>query len=402
MNAKSNNACVNDPFGEVTGGGADCDPTDYATARTNRDRYCRDDGRTTGDPLCVGRQTYICDGANTDSNPYADICPDDNRLGEQAFCVTTLSAEDICLNEEATVCAKNPFNDSFGAYRFDCTDSTYYTNRIPTCRGAMNTWAAAGASVDDCSVKEVAGVICGTGNSIGTDAFADICEESTAMMAIDNFDQDTERQQFCGDVRVRTDTRVTECEMIYTGLCTGDNLVKDSVGHGGFNCLDYDDPDVIILRNNHCMTPATSFTDGCEDGTHGDAGLVDAARKSLAAICRTTQNAEGCDDHANAGDSGPTVADCSGNTAVGDPYQTGLCATEDLRYCFIAEHTTRATFCSTGANVNDDRLCKNAREDDTCIHFPYGKVTDNSADCDPAMFMRMHGQVVRRIAVIWA
>ena len=379
-NAKSTNACVNDPFGEVTGGGAECDPTDYMAAQTDRDRYCRI-STTADDPLCTGRQTYICGGANTDSVPTAGICGDDNELGEQEFCRTNRQTTGTCESQEAVACQANPFNDSFGAYRFDCTDSTYFASRIPTCRGAMNTWAAAGASVDDCSVKEVAGVICGTGNSIGTDAFADICEESTAMMAIDNFDQDTERQQFCGDVP-KTDIRVTECEMIYTGLCTGDNLVKESVGHGGFNCLDYDDPDVSDLRNTHCTTPATSFTDGCEDGTHGDAGLVDAARKSLAAICRTTQNAEGCDDHANAGDSGPTVADCSANTAVGDPYQTG-CVDNPL---FIAEHTTRATFCSTGANVNDDRLCKNAREDDTCIHFPYGKVTDNSADCDPVTY----------------
>ena len=372
-NAKQFNDCVNDPFGEVTGGGAECDPTDYMAARTDRDSYCRGSG-IADDPLCTGRQTYICGGANTDSVPTAGICGDDNELGEQEFCRTNRQTTGTCESVEATACQANPFNDSFGAYRFDCTDSTYFASRIPTCRGAMNTWSAAGASVDDCSVKEVAGVICGTDDLVGTDAFADICKESTAMMAIDNFDQDMERQQFCG-ASERTDIRVTECETIYEGLCTGDNLVKDSVGHGGFNCLDY--ADVSDLRNSHCTTPETSFAYGCVDGTHGAKNAVNNARISFVETCRETPSTTGCRNFLN-GESGLTILECSGDEGSGDPYQTG-CLENPI---FAAERTDRATFCSFLDRVNGP-TCKNARENNRCIRHPYGTVTENGAECSP-------------------
>ena len=51
--AKIRNLCVKDPFG-TDGQGADCDPTDYMTARTNRDNHCRGDGITPADTLCDG------------------------------------------------------------------------------------------------------------------------------------------------------------------------------------------------------------------------------------------------------------------------------------------------------------------------------------------------------------
>ena len=275
---------------------------------------------------------------------------------------------------EATACEANPFNNSFGAYRFDCTISDYYSSRITACSGEISDLPN-GATASDCAVAGVADVICADS---GDDAnpFAKICADTDATTNIPSFNQLTVQENFCGDTR-----KTGDCTVVYTRLCMGDNLVKDSVGAGRFDCLNDSNTAVMIARNNHCTTPETSFTDGCVDGTHGVKDAVNNARISLAETCRTAQNAEGCDDHANAGDSGPTVADCSANTVVGDPYQTG-CVDNPL---FIAEHTTRATFCSTGANVINDRLCQSAREFEICIHFPYGNDKLGMA-CDPVTY----------------
>ncbi len=141
--AKIRNLCVKDPFG-TDGQGADCDPTDYMTARTNRDNHCRADGITPGDTLCEGRKAYICDGENTDSNPLATLCGADNSLGEQEFCRTNSETTGACESVEATACEANPFNNSFGAYRFDCTNAMYYSSRITACLGEISALTNAG------------------------------------------------------------------------------------------------------------------------------------------------------------------------------------------------------------------------------------------------------------------
>ena len=372
--AKIRNLCVKDPFG-TDGQGADCDPTDYMTARTNRDTHCRVNGITPGDTLCEGRKAYICDGENTDSNPLATLCGADNSLGEQEFCRTNSDTAGACESDAATACQANPFNDNFGAYRFNCKDALYYSSRITACSGEISALPD-GATASDCAVAGVADVICADSGP-QANPFAKICADLDATMNIPSFNQLMVQENFCGDTR-----KAGDCTVVYTRLCTGDNLVQARVGAAGFDCLNDPDPIVRGLRNDHCTAPATSFTDGCVDGTHGVKDAVNNARISLAETCRTAQNAEGCDDHANAGDSGPTVADCSANTVVGDPYQTG-CVDNPL---FTAEHTTRATFCSTGANVINDRLCQSAREFEICIHFPYGNDKQGMA-CDVDTYM---------------
>ncbi len=377
--AKNFNRCVKDPFG-TNEQSEDCDAGVYMANRSKRDTHCLG-SEMVDDPLCVGRKAYICDGEEELGNPFATLCGTANHDKQIAFCVLNARTDGVCSNDRATVCSANPFNAAFGANQLDCTISEYYEYRRPACSGAKNTWSAVGASVDYCSVEEVAGVICGTDILTGTDAFADICKESTAMMAIANFNPVTEREQFCGDTR-KAGARSTECGMIYTGLCTGANLVKNAVGMGGFNCLMDDDSVVVGLRENYCTTPASSFNPGCKDGTHG---TVLATRKSLALTCRIPQSGDICDTRVNGSDdNGLTVAQCS--SSLGDPYHADCRANAELIAAFVDERKERAAFCSASDTVLNNDFCKNARDYDRCIRNPYGKVTENGAECDPVTY----------------
>ncbi|MCA8834024.1 MAG: hypothetical protein K8953_02965, partial [Proteobacteria bacterium] len=372
-NAKQFNDCVNDPFGEVTGGGAECDPTDYMAARTDRDSYCRGSG-IADDPLCTGRQTYICGGANTDSVPTAGICGDDNELGEQEFCRTNGQTDGLCSNESAAaiVCPSNPFNGKFGAYRLNCKASEYFASRITACSGDT-TALPDGATIADCAVVEVAGAICGTALLTGSNPFAPICGQSDGTTNIPGFNQDKEEEEFCGDTRKGGD-----CTGVYTRICDGADLVEDSVGAGGFNCLGDMNTAVMEARNAYCIDATSTFNPNCEDGTHGE---VLTTRKNLADTCRGTPLATGCDKPVN-GVGTETVAQCSGNTAVGDPYHADCRATAELIDAFEDERTTRAMYCSFLDRVNES-ICKNARETNRCIRHPYGTVTENGAECSP-------------------
>ncbi len=370
-NATLNDSCVNNPFIPS------CNAEGYDDVRTNRDAYCRGAGRTDGDSLCIGRQTYICGGANPDSLPTADICGADTSAGEQAFCATRNLDTGTCSNDATAVCEDNPFNSGFGAYRLNCTISTYYTNRIPACSGETDDLSNFGAVIGDCAVDGVADVICGTGSGDGSNPFAPICAKSEATANIGGFNQLMEQQRFCGTTRVTTGDNVMDCGKIYTGLCVGADSVNTAAGAGGFDCLNDGDGGIMGEQNTLCTAPATSFTKNCAEGTHGE---VDKARKMLAETCRAraTQSSPGCGEPVN-GDSGRTVLQCSGNETSGDPYHAEC--DDDL---FEAEQTVRAEYCSDGARATTDPFCVNAIAADPCIEFPFGTVTgnDGDAECD--------------------
>ncbi|MGU9962825.1 MAG: beta strand repeat-containing protein [Candidatus Halichondribacter symbioticus] len=382
-NAKLRNDCVNNPFA------VSCDLGVYQAAQTNRDSYCTGAGIATDNTLCTDRKAHICDGTQMTGNPFATLCGDDNHAQQIDFCTLTGKTDGICSNAAAaatpTACHANPFDDSFGAYELDCTDIAYYEHRRPTCLGTIDTLMTAGVELADCAVLNVADVICGADTlggdkKIGTNPFAEICGELSVTNVITGFDKLTEQRQFCGNTRISAGIHIGDCETIYNGLCAGADLFAEMAGAGEYDCLN--DGEYSGVREGICTTPATSFNPGCKDGTHG---TVLATRKNLAMTCRTPQSGNICDTRVNGSDdSGLTVEECNG--ATGDPFQEACRANAELLAAFDDERKERAAFCSAGALVTNDLFCKNAREYDTCIHFPYGKVTDNSADCDPMKY----------------
>ena len=115
----------------------------------------------------------------------------------------------------------NLFNDL-------CAGGGYTPERLTACKGDISALPSGDASV--CNHADLSGVICGTGGrggTIGSDSFAEICTDGGSATAIIDFNQDIERQKFCGDTRVEAGARVSECAGIYSGLCMGADLFDD-------------------------------------------------------------------------------------------------------------------------------------------------------------------------------
>ncbi|MCA8835555.1 MAG: hypothetical protein K8953_10780, partial [Proteobacteria bacterium] len=175
-NATRNDSCVNNPFIQS------CNAEGYDDVRTKRDAYCRGAGRTDGDPLCIGRQTYICEGKEALGDPFADICGIANHDKQVAFCRLDGVSNDVrCEDDKATVCPGNPFNSSFGPHQLNCAEGdTYLSNRVTACGGKISDLPTGGAGL--CNDEKLSGAICGTDSNVGTDPFAEICSNPDATM----------------------------------------------------------------------------------------------------------------------------------------------------------------------------------------------------------------------------
>ena len=148
-----------------------------------------------------------------------------NFCGDAGAANTGTLFNPLCLGtayipERQTECRKNIGNGSCGdtitdfcgdvgaantGTLFDdlCLGGGYTPERVMACGGDIADLPGGDASV--CNRVDLSGVICGTGGvggTIGSDSFAEICTDGGSATAIIDFNQNIERQKFCGDTRV--------------------------------------------------------------------------------------------------------------------------------------------------------------------------------------------------------
>ncbi|MCA8834794.1 MAG: hypothetical protein K8953_06860, partial [Proteobacteria bacterium] len=269
------------------------------------------------DPLCTHDATHndkrkeFCTTGNTIFDTRCNDTHGEVTTARKNECLRTGSSDftgQTCDTIVLEVCRDNVFEQTTETPTNLCTGMndesvTYDSLRLTACGGDITDLPNDDASL--CNKADLSGAICGTGDLTGSDPFAPICSDGSATAVIDNFDKLEEQEEFCGDTRLETGTRVGDCATIYSGLCIGTKLFVDGVGAGGFDCSGdgaFDD-----ARLNFCKIDATSFNANCNEEDYNG---TDAARISLAETCRGTPADTGCGDFVNGVD-GVTVADCT-------------------------------------------------------------------------------------------
>ena len=129
--------------------------------------------------------------------------------------------------------------------------------QLEDCKGALNTLPAN----NSCASRGLSGMICGNdATESGSNPFAPICESPTQN---ENYlNRVASRQISCGNDRLGAlDANKGNCDTLQDGLC--DTAVKSLSatmrGEGNFVCSTDDGPTVVLLRNNYCEDPATTY-----------------------------------------------------------------------------------------------------------------------------------------------
>ena len=366
-----------------------CDSQDaIGDVQTARNNYCgaklTDLSEASGQGNCVSRLDAIC--TTNPTAPFAGICGTGITAGQIMACEGTISdlttkgamAGD-CNDDDLSGAICGDTNSMGGSNPFAeiCSDDMAIISgfdkdkaQLEACKGALNTLPAN----NSCASRGLSGMICGNDASeSGSNPFAPICESPTQN---ENYlNRVASRQISCGNDRLGAlDANKGNCDTLQDGLC--DTAVKSLSatmrGEGNFVCSTDDGPTVVLLRNNYCEDPATTYNDvvGCRNAEGNNDGEVRKVRKQLGVDCvkgNTKNDASLHVDCTKAVNGAVTVEDCSAN-----PYRAE-CRVGALLNEFADVTTARNALCTTSVSNSDpfNALCepfptRNAERVDYC------------------------------------
>ena len=313
-----------------------CDSQDaIGDVQTARNTYCgaklTDLSEASGQGNCVSRLDAIC--ITNPTAPFAGICGTGITAGQIMACSGTISdlttkgamAGD-CNDDDLSGAICGDTNSMGGTNPFAeiCSDdmdaiiSGFDKDKaqLEACKGALNTLPAN----NSCASRGLSGMICGNDASeSGSNPFAPICESPTQN---ENYlNRVASRQISCGNDRLGAlDANKVNCDTLQDGLC--DTAVKSLSatmrGEGNFVCSTDDGPTVVLLRNNYCEDPATTYNDvvGCRNAEGNNDGEVRKVRKQLGVDCVKGNTKNDASLHADCQktvNGAITVEDCSAN-----------------------------------------------------------------------------------------
>ena len=312
-----------------------CDSQDLIGAvQTARNSYCgaklTDLSEASGQGNCVSRLDAIC--ITNPTAPFAGICGTGITAGQIMACSGTISdlttkgamAGD-CNDDDLSgaICGdtnsmggSNPFAEICSNMDAIRTGFMKDKAQLEACKGALNTLPAN----NSCASRGLSGMICGNDASeSGSNPFAPICESPTQN---ENYlNRVASRQISCGNDRLGAlDANKVNCDTLQDGLC--DTAVKSLSatmrGEGNFVCSTDDGPTVVLLRNNYCEDPATTYNDvvGCRNAEGNNDGEVRKVRKQLGVDCVKGNTKNDASLHADCQktvNGAITVEDCSAN-----------------------------------------------------------------------------------------
>ena len=346
-----------------------CDSQDLIGAvDTARNDYCvaklTDLSEASGQGNCVSRLDAIC--ITNPTAPFAGICGTGITAGQIMACEGTISdltdkgamASD-CNDDDLSGAICGDTNSMGGTNPFAeiCSDDMAIISgfdkdkaQLEACKGALNTLPAN----NSCASPGLSGMICGNDASeSGSNPFAPICESPTQN---ENYlNRVASRQISCGNDRLGAlDANKGNCDTLQDGLC--DTAVKSLSatmrGEGNFVCSTDDGPTVVLLRNNYCEDPATTYNDvvGCRNAEGNNDGEVRKVRKQLGVDCVKGNTKNDASLHADCQktvNGAITVEDCSAN-----PYRNECIAGELLNE-FADVTTARNALCTTSVSNSD-------------------------------------------------
>ena len=155
----------------------------------------------------------ICVSSGPNANPFAPICVSETTR--------TLELTLTIYEVQRTYCTEtNVFHERCTGALVECDDNDVCTNpvnvlRLTACTdyaGDATALMAAGGTVASCDSPLLAGVICGTATSVGTNPFAAICSEATGNSDSANI---ADRQiAYCSE-----NTEAGDCPMMISTFC---------------------------------------------------------------------------------------------------------------------------------------------------------------------------------------
>ena len=281
-----------------------CDSQDAIGAvQTARNSYCgaklTDLSEASGQGNCVSRLDAIC--ITNPTAPFAGICGTGITAGQIMACsgtirdLTTKGALASDCNDDdlsGAICGDTNSMGGTNPFAEICSDDMAIISgfdkdkaQLEACKGALNALPAN----NSCASRGLSGMICGNDASeSGSNPFAPICESPTQN---ENYlNRVASRQISCGNDRLGAlDANKVNCDTLQDGLC--DTAVKSLSatmrGEGNFVCSTDDGPTVVLLRNNYCEDPATTYNDvvGCRNAEGNNDGEVRKVRKQLGVDC---------------------------------------------------------------------------------------------------------------------
>ena len=344
-----------------------CDSQDaIGDVQTARNTYCgaklTDLSEATNN--CVSRLDAIC--ITNPTAPFAGICGTGITAGQIMACsgtirdLTTKGAMAGDCNDDdlsGAICGdtnsmggSNPFAEICSNMDAIRTGFMKDKAQLEACKGALNALPAN----NSCASRGLSGMICGNDASeSGSNPFAPICESPTQN---ENYlNRVASRQISCGNDRLGAlDANKGNCDTLQDGLC--DTAVKSLSatmrGEGNFVCSTDDGPTVVLLRNNYCEDPATTYNDvvGCRNAEGNNDGEVRKVRKQLGVDCVKGNTKNDASLHADCQktvNGAITVEDCSAN-----PYRNECIAGELLNE-FADVTTARNALCTTSVSNSD-------------------------------------------------
>ncbi|MCH9664065.1 MAG: hypothetical protein K0U66_10495, partial [Gammaproteobacteria bacterium] len=181
-----------------------CNGGDTSVAAVNdaRNSYCSDKARSesdgTGNGNCVSRLAATCT-TNDGTAPFSGICGTAVTPQQVTACGGTLIAlaakgavASDCNNallsgaicgDASSMGGSNPFADICSNDMAIISGFNKATAQLAICGGLVSDLTDGGAQLSDCRTDDLSGAICGTATTVGSDPFAPICGESSAIVS---------------------------------------------------------------------------------------------------------------------------------------------------------------------------------------------------------------------------
>ena len=205
--------------------------TSVAAVNSARNSYCGDKARSesdgTGNGNCVSRLAATCT-TNDGTAPFSGICGTavtpqqitacSGTLGDlttkgavASDCNNALLSGAIC-GDASSMGGSNPFAPICSEPTATLGGFVLATAQLAICGGSVSDLTDGGAQLSDCRTNDLSGAICGTSTTVGSDPFAPICGESSAIVS--GFVLATAQLTICGGELTGFDgaAEVTDCK----------------------------------------------------------------------------------------------------------------------------------------------------------------------------------------------
>ena len=303
---------------------------------SDRADHCNENPNTAN--ICTGVQT--AQSACTATAPFAnDLCDTVTNIGmlRTTYCTTAGTLwNDDCDAGEATYTGATALRNTA------CLESGVTADT--SCASRANVREACNANPFMQTTTTNADLCTGSTADTGGTTYADA--RAACAVAATSFAENCNSQDTIGDVKLARDMACAESGTAASAVndcATRPNIIEDCDEDDPFANTGCDTATHILAENNkirttYCTTATTSFDTDCTDVTDG---MVNVARANLAMKCLTTPTDSECTGTFVDGESGTTIAACSG-----DPFLTANgCVTND------AFGAIRTNICTTGTTI---------------------------------------------------